>query len=146
MIDLHSHTLHSDGDRSPAQLFAEAKAAGVEVLAVTDHDTVFGLEECRVASEAAGVRLVTGIELSCELHGREVHVLGHFLDDTSPAALAHDVKVPASAPVLAAALRQAWPRLAKVEVHDPNAAHKKLVPTLTDKDMHDVTAYLATVK
>jgi predicted metal-dependent phosphoesterase TrpH len=85
VIDLHSHTLHSDGDRSPAQLFAEAKAAGVEVLAVTDHDTVFGLEECRVASEAAGVRLVNGIELSCELHGREVHVLGHFIDPRAPA-------------------------------------------------------------
>ncbi|TMA85546.1 MAG: PHP domain-containing protein, partial [Deltaproteobacteria bacterium] len=85
MIDLHSHTLHSDGDRSPAQLFAEAKTGGVEVLAVTDHDTVFGLEECRVASEASGVRLVTGIELSCELHGREVHVLGHFIDPRAPA-------------------------------------------------------------
>ena len=85
MIDLHSHTLHSDGDRTPAQLFAEAKAAGVEVLAVTDHDTVFGLEECRVASEAVGVRFVTGIELSCEFHGREVHVLGHFIDPRAPA-------------------------------------------------------------
>jgi len=85
VIDLHSHTLHSDGDRTPAQLFAEAKAAGVEVLAVTDHDTVFGLEECRVASEAAGVRFVTGIELSCELHGREVHLLGHFIDPRAPA-------------------------------------------------------------
>ncbi len=85
VIDLHSHTLHSDGDRSPGQLFDEARAAGVEVLAVTDHDTVFGLEECRVASEAAGVRLVPGIELSCDLHGREVHVLGHFIDPASPA-------------------------------------------------------------
>jgi len=85
VIDLHSHTLHSDGDRTPAQLFAEAKAAGVEVLAVTDHDTVFGLEECRVASEAVGVRFVTGIELSCEFHGREVHVLGHFIDPRAPA-------------------------------------------------------------
>ncbi len=85
MIDLHSHTLYSDGDRSPAQLFDEARRAGVEVLAVTDHDTVFGLEECRVASEASGVRLVPGIELSCDLHGREVHVLGHFIDPASPA-------------------------------------------------------------
>ena len=85
MIDLHSHTLHSDGDRTPAQLFAEARAAGVRVLAVTDHDTVFGLEECRVASEQSGVRLVPGIELSCDLHGREVHVLGHFIDARLPA-------------------------------------------------------------
>lgn len=80
MIDLHSHTLHSDGDRSPSQLFALAAAAGVKVLAVTDHDTVLGLADCRAASEASGVRFVPGIELSCELHGREVHVLGHFID------------------------------------------------------------------
>lgn len=80
MIDLHSHTLHSDGDRSPSQLFALAAAAGVKVLAVTDHDTVLGLADCRAASEASGLRFVPGIELSCELHGREVHVLGHFID------------------------------------------------------------------
>jgi 3',5'-nucleoside bisphosphate phosphatase len=85
VIDLHSHTLHSDGDRSPAQLFAEARAAGVTVLAVTDHDTVFGIDECRAASEEVGVRFVPGIELSCDLHGREVHVLGHFIEARSPA-------------------------------------------------------------
>jgi 3',5'-nucleoside bisphosphate phosphatase len=93
VIDLHSHTLHSDGDRSPAQLFAEAAAAGVKVLSVTDHDTVLGLDECRAASEAAGVRFVPGIELSCELHGREVHVLGHFIEPrgTALARLATDM-------------------------------------------------------
>lgn len=85
MIDLHSHTLHSDGDRSPEHLLAEAAAAGVRVLSVTDHDTVSGLEECRLAAARHGVRLVPGIELSCELHGREVHVLGHFLDPSSSA-------------------------------------------------------------
>ena len=80
MIDLHSHTHHSDGDRSPAQLFAEAAAKGVTVLSVTDHDTVLGLADCRDASSASGVRFVPGIELSCELHGREVHILGHFIE------------------------------------------------------------------
>ena len=43
MIDLHSHTIHSDGDRSPDYLLAEAAAAGVTVLSVTDHDTVSGI-------------------------------------------------------------------------------------------------------
>ena len=85
MIDLHSHTIHSDGDRSPDYLLAEAAAAGVTVLSVTDHDTVSGIPECRIAAKRHGVRLVPGIELSCELHGREVHILGHFLDDASPA-------------------------------------------------------------
>jgi predicted metal-dependent phosphoesterase TrpH len=85
VIDLHSHTLHSDGDRSPAQLLEEAAAAGIQVLSVTDHDTVSGIGACRAAAQANGVRLVPGIELSCELHGREVHVLGHFVDERSPA-------------------------------------------------------------
>jgi predicted metal-dependent phosphoesterase TrpH len=87
VIDLHSHTLHSDGERSPAELLTEAAAAGVQVLAVTDHDTVSGIADCRVAAERVGVRLVPGIELSSELHGREVHILGHFLDPASGALL-----------------------------------------------------------
>ena len=87
MIDLHSHTTHSDGQRTPGELFDEAKAAGVAVLAVTDHDTVAGLVECAAAAVRVGLRLVPGIELSSELHGREVHVLGHFVDATSPALL-----------------------------------------------------------
>lgn len=84
MIDLHSHTRHSDGQRTPVELLAEAALAGVTILSVTDHDTVSGLAECAAAAAARGVRFVPGIELSCELHGREVHLLGHFLDSKSP--------------------------------------------------------------
>ena len=84
-IDLHSHTVHSDGQRTPDELLAEAAAAGVAVLSVTDHDTVSGLADCRRAADARGVRLVPGLELSCDFHGREVHILGHFIDPTSPA-------------------------------------------------------------
>jgi predicted metal-dependent phosphoesterase TrpH len=93
MIDLHSHTTHSDGDRSPAQLFEAAAAAGVKILSVTDHDTVSGMIECAAAAKQTGLRLIPGIELSCELHGREVHVLGHFLDAARPSlhALADDM-------------------------------------------------------
>ena len=80
MIDLHSHTLHSDGERSPSELLAEAAAAGIEVLSVTDHDTVSGLAECAAEAAKVGVRMIPGIELSCELHGREVHILGHLFD------------------------------------------------------------------
>jgi predicted metal-dependent phosphoesterase TrpH len=90
LIDLHSHTLHSDGERSPDQLLTEARASGVTVLSVTDHDTVKGYGECRTAAEKHGVRLVSGIELSCELHGREVHVLGHLFDPRDPGFAALD--------------------------------------------------------
>ena len=93
MIDLHSHTLYSDGERTPDELLAEARSRGVVVLSVTDHDTVSGIPECREAGLRHGVRLVAGIELSCELHGREVHLLGHFVDPGSPALnrLAHEL-------------------------------------------------------
>ncbi|TMB30341.1 MAG: PHP domain-containing protein [Deltaproteobacteria bacterium] len=87
MIDLHSHTLHSDGQRSPAELLAEAADRGLTVLALTDHDTVSGIADAMEAARSHGVRLVPGIELSCELHGREVHVLGHFLDPLSKGVL-----------------------------------------------------------
>jgi len=85
VIDLHSHTVHSDGQRTPEDLLGEAAAAGLLVLAVTDHDTVSGLGAAAAAAATRGVRLVPGIELSCELGRREVHVLGHFLDPGSPA-------------------------------------------------------------
>ncbi len=87
MIDLHSHTLHSDGERSPPELLALAKAAGIAVLSVTDHDTVSGIPACLAAAEVVGIRLIPGIELSCELHGREVHILGHFLNPAAPGLL-----------------------------------------------------------
>lgn len=80
MIDLHSHSRHSDGEYEPARLLAEAAAAGIEVLSLTDHDTVSGIAEGRDAAREYGIRLVPGIEISCELAGRELHVLGHFLD------------------------------------------------------------------
>ena len=81
-IDLHSHTTASDGEHSPEALLALARAAGVSVLAVTDHDTVAGLKRAAAAAEAEGIRFVPGIEISATAGGREVHVLGHFVDAT----------------------------------------------------------------
>jgi hypothetical protein len=90
VIDLHSHTTASDGQHPPAELLALAAAAGVKVLAVTDHDTVAGLAEAAEAARAHGVELVPGIELSAFVLGREAHILGHFLrpDDPDIAAFA----------------------------------------------------------
>jgi 3',5'-nucleoside bisphosphate phosphatase len=84
LIDLHSHTTASDGQYPPAVLVARAAAAGVTVLAVTDHDTVAGLKEAREAAKAHGVELVPGIELSAFVYGKEAHILGHFLDPDDP--------------------------------------------------------------
>ncbi len=87
LIDLHSHTRHSDGQYTSQELLALAAAAGIGVLAVTDHDTVSGIAEARAAALGVGLRLVPGIELSADFHGREVHILGHLLDPESAALL-----------------------------------------------------------
>lgn len=84
MIDLHSHTTASDGELSPADLFAQAKNAGVTVLSVTDHDTVAGHEACANAAKEYGITFVPGIELSVLLNRREIHILGHFVDSSHP--------------------------------------------------------------
>jgi predicted metal-dependent phosphoesterase TrpH len=85
LIDLHTHTTASDGRCSPPELVRRAAAAGVGVLAVTDHDTVAGCDAARAACAAAGVEFVTGIEITAVVAGRDVHVLGYFLDTESPA-------------------------------------------------------------
>lgn len=84
MIDLHSHTFASDGEYPPAGLVERAAAAGVTILAVTDHDTVASIGAAREAAAARGLRLVAGIELSVFLGQREVHLLGHFVDPAEP--------------------------------------------------------------
>lgn len=84
MIDLHSHTTESDGTYTPGELVAAAKEAGLEALAITDHDTFAGYEAAVPFAKAAGVNLICGIELSTKANTgsrRTVHLLGYFLKD-----------------------------------------------------------------
>ena len=82
MIDLHLHTNASDGHLSPEALVARVASAGVTVMAVTDHDTVAGLDRAETAARARGIRFVPGIEITSVEDGRDVHVLGYFFDRT----------------------------------------------------------------
>lgn len=84
-VDLHSHSTASDGTLSPTDLVRRAAAAGVDVLALTDHDTTEGLDEAETAARAVGVCLVPGAEISVTWGGRTVHVLGLGLDRKDPA-------------------------------------------------------------
>jgi predicted metal-dependent phosphoesterase TrpH len=82
-IDLHSHSLASDGQYPAAEVAALAAAAGLRVWALCDHDTVAGLGEGATAASRLGMRFVTGIEVSCFVgpdDHKEIHLLGHFLD------------------------------------------------------------------
>lgn len=79
MIDLHLHTTASDGASSPADLVREAVAAGLTTIAVTDHDTVAGIPDV-VAAAGDTLTIVPGIEITAVERGRDVHVLGYFVD------------------------------------------------------------------
>lgn len=78
MIDLHSHTDHSDGTLTPAELVAEAKRVGLNALAITDHDTFGGYDVAAPLAQAAGLELICGIELSTKYRGSSIHLLGYF--------------------------------------------------------------------
>ena len=86
VIDLHTHSNVSDGTESPTELVAAAVAAGVDVLAITDHDTVGGWAEATEAARATGLTLVRGIEISCTYGEASLHLLG-YLTDPDDAAL-----------------------------------------------------------
>ena len=83
-IDLHTHSTASDGTDTPAELVAGAAAAGLDVVALTDHDTVAGLDEARAALPE-GLTLVPGAELSCRLGGVSLHMLAYLFDPEEPA-------------------------------------------------------------
>jgi hypothetical protein len=79
-LDLHLHSTVSDGRLPPAELVRLAHAQGVRTMALTDHDSTDGLAEAEQAGAALGVRVIPGIELSTDLPGASIHVLGLFLD------------------------------------------------------------------
>ncbi len=85
VIDLHTHSAYSDGTQEPGELVAEARAAGVDVLGLTDHDTVAGWDEAAAVAAAVGVTLVRGIEVSTTHEGASVHLLGYLTDPSDPA-------------------------------------------------------------
>jgi predicted metal-dependent phosphoesterase TrpH len=80
-IDLHTHTLASDGALTPRQLVRKAVEHGVGVLAVTDHDSTEGVAEARdEAARHPGLTVVPGLEINCNVEGAEIHVLGYLVD------------------------------------------------------------------
>ncbi|MFD0025575.1 PHP domain-containing protein [Streptomyces sp. NPDC058382] len=82
-IDLHTHSTASDGTDTPAELVLGAAAAGLDVVALTDHDTVRGHAEA-IAALPEGLTLVTGAELSCRLDGVGLHMLAYLFDADEP--------------------------------------------------------------
>jgi 3',5'-nucleoside bisphosphate phosphatase len=83
-IDLHTHSSVSDGTDTPAELVHKARAVGLDVVGLTDHDTFDGLDEATAEGERLGIQVVRGMELSCSRQGSSVHVLAYGADPSSP--------------------------------------------------------------
>jgi len=84
--DLHTHTYHSDGTRSPREVIDVARASGLQIVCISDHDNLAAYFEIKTYADAQGVTLVPGVELSCAYEGVDVHVLAYAFD-------AHDERV-----------------------------------------------------
>jgi predicted metal-dependent phosphoesterase TrpH len=83
-VDLHLHTTASDGRCSPLELVEQAAAAGLSVMAATDHDTTASVDDVRTRAAERGIEAIPGIEVTAIEDGRDVHVLGYFLRTTDP--------------------------------------------------------------
>jgi len=77
--DLHTHSTASDGEMTPAALVHYARERGLGALALTDHDSVAGLDTASQAARRVGIDFVPGVELSCDVPQNEVHILGYFI-------------------------------------------------------------------
>ena len=83
-IDLHIHTNASDGTDSPARVVEKARELGLAAIAITDHDTIAGVEEAQARGRELGVEVVSGVELAVDYYGRELHLLGYFVPKNAP--------------------------------------------------------------
>ena len=82
-IDLHTHSTASDGSMTPAELVRHAKASGLRAMALSDHDTVDGVDEAMAAGRESGIEVIPAIELSA-VSATETHILGYFIDPHAP--------------------------------------------------------------
>lgn len=83
-IDLHTHSTTSDGSMTPAELIRHAHASGLRAVALTDHDTINGLDEARQTAASIGIEFVPGVELAAWLNQTELHIVGLDIDDHQP--------------------------------------------------------------
>ena len=87
-IDLHCHSTISDGRLAPAAVAARAKANGVDVWALTDHDEVTGIAAARAAAASLALEFIAGVEISITWGGQTIHIVGLQIDDTNSQLLA----------------------------------------------------------
>ena len=84
ICDLHTHSTASDGSDTPSRLMELAKEVGLSAIALSDHDTVAGLEEAAEAAGRLGIEFIPAVELSCQFHKGNMHMLGYYIDAAHP--------------------------------------------------------------
>src|SRR5215203_5811895 len=92
-IDLHTHSSVSDGTDKPSELIRKAAAVGLDIVALTDHDTFDGLDEAVAEGERIGLQVVRGMELSCSRQGESVHLLAYGADPTHDGLVSEMVRI-----------------------------------------------------
>lgn len=80
IVDLHTHTTESDGSFTPEELMWEAKRVGLSAIAITDHDSISGIQKAAPLADEFGIELIPGVELSTDYNGKEVHVVGLYVN------------------------------------------------------------------
>lgn len=80
IVDLHTHTTESDGTLTPEELIKEASHRGLSAIAITDHDSISGIEKALPFAKEYNIELIPGVELSTDYNGKEVHVVGLYID------------------------------------------------------------------
>lgn len=87
LIDLHIHSTASDGSLTPTEVVNRANDLGLTAMALTDHDTVAGIDEALEAAKDLDMEVIPGIEVSCIYKGKEIHILGLYIDHKDPKLL-----------------------------------------------------------
>ena len=120
-IDLHTHSLASDGTDTPGDVVRAARAAGLDVVALTDHDAMSGWAEAARVADEVGITLVPGLEISTAHHHRGVHLLAYLPDPTHPPLVAALDRIlagrTARTPAIVDALRRHGIAITEDDVH-----------------------------
>ena len=88
-VDLHVHSNKSDGSFTPSEVVELAAQKGLSAFALTDHDTTAGVKEAVAAGLQKGIEVIPGIEFSTEYYGKDIHIVGLFIDEDAPAFQKH---------------------------------------------------------
>jgi 3',5'-nucleoside bisphosphate phosphatase len=79
-IDLHTHTIHSDGIYTPAELVEKAHKFGLDIISITDHDSTNGIKDAMECGKDLGLEIIHGLEISTDVDDKEIHLLAYFMD------------------------------------------------------------------